>query len=68
MVPSARDEAHVRQDGLRRHAAVMDRALGGLPGISVPQVPAGRTHVYYQYCVYGPAARTRELRREGALW
>jgi len=25
-----------------------------LPGISVPQVPADRTHVYYQYCVYGP--------------
>lgn len=38
----------------RRHARVMDRALDGLPGIAVPVVPPGRTHVYYQYCVYGP--------------
>ena len=37
-----------------RHAQVMNRALGDLPGITVPQVPADRTHVYYQYCVYGP--------------
>jgi len=38
----------------RRHAQVMDEALGSLPGIAVPRAPAGRTHVYYQYCVYGP--------------
>ena len=38
----------------RRHARVMDQALGGLPGIAVPAVPPKRTHVYYQYCVYGP--------------
>jgi dTDP-4-amino-4,6-dideoxygalactose transaminase len=38
----------------RRHVAVMDRALAGLPGITVPQVPPGRTHVYYQYCLYAP--------------
>jgi dTDP-4-amino-4,6-dideoxygalactose transaminase len=38
----------------RQHAAVMDRALGTLPGIDTPFVPPGRTHVYYQYCVYGP--------------
>ena len=38
----------------RRHAGVMDRALGGLPGIVIPRVPPDRTHVYYQYCVYGP--------------
>jgi dTDP-4-amino-4,6-dideoxygalactose transaminase len=38
----------------RRHARIMDEALRSLPGITVPQVPAGRTHVYYQYCVYGP--------------
>ena len=38
----------------RRHARVMDRALEGLPGIAVPVVPPERTHVYYQYCVYGP--------------
>jgi dTDP-4-amino-4,6-dideoxygalactose transaminase len=33
---------------------VMDQALGDLPGITIPEVPPGRTHVYYQYCVYGP--------------
>jgi dTDP-4-amino-4,6-dideoxygalactose transaminase len=38
----------------RRHAQVMNQALGSLPGIVVPHVPADRTHVYYQYCVYGP--------------
>ena len=38
----------------RRHARVMDQALGSVPGIVVPLVPPGRTHVYYQYCVYGP--------------
>lgn len=38
----------------RRHARVMDQALGDLPGITIPQVPPRRTHVYYQYCVYGP--------------
>jgi perosamine synthetase len=37
-----------------RHARVMDRALGDLPGITVPRVPPKHTHVYYQYCVYGP--------------
>jgi len=37
-----------------RHARVMDQALGDLPGIAIPQVPPDRTHVYYQYCVYGP--------------
>jgi perosamine synthetase len=38
----------------RRHAHVMDQALSGLPGVTVPVVPENRTHVYYQYCVYGP--------------
>src|SRR5262249_48371952 len=38
----------------RRHAQLMDRAFGDLPGITVPHVPPRRTHVYYQYCVYGP--------------
>jgi len=41
-------------DRTRRHAGVMNRALERLPGITVPQVPSKRTHVYYQYCVYGP--------------
>jgi dTDP-4-amino-4,6-dideoxygalactose transaminase len=38
----------------RAHARVMDLALGNLPGISIPKTPPNRTHVYYQYCVYGP--------------
>jgi dTDP-4-amino-4,6-dideoxygalactose transaminase len=38
----------------RRHARVMDQALSNLPGVTVPIVPARRTHVYYQYCVYAP--------------
>jgi dTDP-4-amino-4,6-dideoxygalactose transaminase len=38
----------------RRHARIMDEALGHLPGVTVPAVPPRRTHVYYQYCVYGP--------------
>jgi perosamine synthetase len=41
-------------DRTRRHARVMDQALGDVPGITIPRVPADRTHVYYQYCVYGP--------------
>src|SRR5207245_3002209 len=41
-------------DRTRRHARVMDEALGTLPGITIPKVPRDRTHVYYQYCVYGP--------------
>ena len=36
----------------RRHARILDELLGDVPGISIPQVPAGRTHVYYQYCPY----------------
>jgi dTDP-4-amino-4,6-dideoxygalactose transaminase len=38
----------------RQHARVMDRALADLPGITIPPIPPKRTHVYYQYCVYGP--------------
>ena len=38
----------------RAHARAMDRALADVPGIAIPPVPAKRTHVYYQYCVYGP--------------
>jgi len=41
-------------DRTRRHAGLMNRALDGLAGITVPAVPPKRTHVYYQYCVYGP--------------
>jgi dTDP-4-amino-4,6-dideoxygalactose transaminase len=38
----------------RSHAHLIDRALHGTPGVQVPIVPADRTHVYYQYCVYVP--------------
>src|SRR3954463_13208669 len=38
----------------RRHARVLDDTLGGVPGITIPQAPAGSTHVYYQYCAYVP--------------
>jgi dTDP-4-amino-4,6-dideoxygalactose transaminase len=38
----------------RAHAEFMNRALGALPGVRIPSVPPGCSHVYYQYCVYGP--------------
>jgi dTDP-4-amino-4,6-dideoxygalactose transaminase len=39
----------------QQHAKRMDALLGDVPGIRVPIVPAGRTHVYYQYCAYVPS-------------
>jgi perosamine synthetase len=36
------------------HAQAMNKALAGLPGVEVPLAPPGRTHVYYQYCLYVP--------------
>jgi dTDP-4-amino-4,6-dideoxygalactose transaminase len=44
----------------RAHAAQMDRVLGKIPGVQVPYVPPGSTHVYYQYCVYGPPQVERD--------
>jgi len=38
----------------QRHAAYFDRMLSDVPGVQVPLRPPDRTHVYYQYCVYGP--------------
>ena len=38
----------------RRHARMLDAILGDVPSIAVPHTPAGRTHVYYQYCAYVP--------------
>jgi perosamine synthetase len=38
----------------RLHARMLDDMLGDLPGITIPQTPADRTHVYYQYCAYVP--------------
>jgi dTDP-4-amino-4,6-dideoxygalactose transaminase len=41
-------------DRTRRHARMLDDLLGDVPGITIPQTPPGRTHVYYQYCAYVP--------------
>ena len=38
----------------RKHARILDNLLGDVPGITIPQAPEGRTHVYYQYCAYVP--------------
>jgi dTDP-4-amino-4,6-dideoxygalactose transaminase len=42
----------------RRHARMLDEILGNVPGVTIPQTPEGRTHVYYQYCPYVPEAPT----------
>jgi perosamine synthetase len=42
------------------NARYMNSILSGVPGIVVPNAPADRTHVYYQYCVYGPDGRERD--------
>lgn len=38
----------------RSHAHALGVALGGIPGVRLPAEPAGRTHVYHQYCVEVP--------------
>ena len=38
----------------RRHARILDDILGGVDGVTIPRIPAGQTHVYYQYCPYVP--------------
>ena len=45
---------------VQANAKYMDGVLGRLSGIHVPQVPPDRTHVYYQYCVYGPDGPKRD--------
>ena len=35
----------------RRNAALLDRELGGLDGVTVPKVAAGAVHVYHQYTI-----------------
>ena len=42
------------------NAAFVNRTLAGIPGIQLPLAPADRTHVYYQYCVYGPEGPKRD--------
>ena len=45
------------------NARYMNGVLGSVPGIQVPEAPPDRTHVYYQYCVYGPEGVVRCVRR-----
>ena len=42
----------------RRHARMLDDMLGDVDGVTIPHVPSGRTHVYYQYCPYVPESQT----------
>lgn len=42
----------------RRHARMLNDLLGDVPGITTPQIPPDRTHVYYQYCAYVPNSET----------
>jgi len=42
------------------HAKQVTRALADLPGVQTPFVPDGCTHVYYQYCAYGPERIERD--------
>ena len=42
----------------RRHARILDGLLGDVDGVTIPQVPPDRTHVYYQYCAYVPDSGT----------
>jgi perosamine synthetase len=44
----------------RANAEFVTRTLSGVPGIQPPFVPPDRTHVYYQYCVYGPEGPKRD--------
>jgi len=42
------------------NARYMSSVLGGVRGVQIPLSPPDRTHVYYQYCVYGPEGRSRD--------
>jgi hypothetical protein len=42
------------------NAQLVTRALSSVPGIQPPHVPPDRTHVFYQYCVYGPQGPKRD--------
>jgi dTDP-4-amino-4,6-dideoxygalactose transaminase len=45
---------------VQANAAYVSRTLAGVPGIQMPIVPSDRTHVFYQYCLYGPDAKQRD--------
>jgi dTDP-4-amino-4,6-dideoxygalactose transaminase len=63
-------QAAIGLEGLKRlddwtaevqaNASRVSGVLGALPGIQVPRVPPDRTHVFYQYCVYGPPGLERD--------
>lgn len=55
-------------DRTRRHAGILDRLLGDVPGVIVPSIPPEQSHVYYQYCAYVPDsdALIRRCIRRGA--
>ncbi|MFN8007988.1 MAG: aminotransferase class I/II-fold pyridoxal phosphate-dependent enzyme [Terriglobia bacterium] len=38
----------------RAHAQLMNQMLVDLPGVTPPQAPPDREHIYYQYCTYVP--------------
>jgi dTDP-4-amino-4,6-dideoxygalactose transaminase len=44
----------------RANAEHVTRTLAGIPGVRTPHVPPDRTHVYYQYCLYGPDGVDRD--------
>ena len=39
---------------VRANADFMNSTLGRVDGVTLPRVPPGRSHVYYQYCIYVP--------------
>lgn len=45
---------------VQANARRVEAVLGGLPDVHVPRVPPDRTHVYYQYCVYGSGRAERD--------
>jgi hypothetical protein len=56
-----RSQAPARIERTRHHAGILNELLGGVPGITVPSVPEGRTRAYYQYCAqYVLYQRSRE--------
>ena len=42
------------------NAELVTRTLDGVKGVQAPYVPPDRTHVFYQYCVYGPDSAKRD--------
>jgi dTDP-4-amino-4,6-dideoxygalactose transaminase len=50
----------------RANAAFYDAELAGIPGLAVPYVPAGASHVYHQYSItIDPAQTPSGLDRDG---